>query len=94
MHACIAAFSSGTPVVPVAYSRKFSGLFGMLDYKWMVPVTGTDTDTALAFIHDCLQRRGELAEDSRRGLQKVEALLDVYRAELRKLFTQVLARGR
>lgn len=27
MHACIAAISSGTPVVPMAYSRKFNGLF-------------------------------------------------------------------
>jgi colanic acid/amylovoran biosynthesis protein len=28
MHACIAAFSSGVPVFPMAYSRKFNGLFG------------------------------------------------------------------
>jgi polysaccharide pyruvyl transferase WcaK-like protein len=28
MHACIAAFSSGVPVFPLAYSRKFNGLFG------------------------------------------------------------------
>tara|TARA_B100001057_G_scaffold186294_1_gene187089 strand:- start:10841 stop:12049 length:1209 start_codon:yes stop_codon:yes gene_type:complete len=27
MHSCIAAFSSGVPVVPMAYSRKFNGLF-------------------------------------------------------------------
>lgn len=26
MHACIAAFSAGVPVVPMAYSRKFAGL--------------------------------------------------------------------
>ena len=27
MHACIAAVSSGVPVYPLAYSRKFNGLF-------------------------------------------------------------------
>lgn len=27
MHACIAAFSSGVPTFPIAYSRKFNGLF-------------------------------------------------------------------
>jgi hypothetical protein len=32
MHACIAAFSSGVPVVPLAYSRKFNGLFTALEY--------------------------------------------------------------
>jgi colanic acid/amylovoran biosynthesis protein len=36
MHACIAAFSSGVPVYPMAYSRKFTGLFGdTLDYKYV-----------------------------------------------------------
>jgi colanic acid/amylovoran biosynthesis protein len=32
MHACIAAFSAGIPVIPMAYSRKFNGLFGTLGY--------------------------------------------------------------
>jgi len=32
MHACIAAFSSGVPVLPMAYSRKFAGLFGSIGY--------------------------------------------------------------
>ena len=32
MHACIAAFSSGIAVVPLAYSRKFNGLFESLNY--------------------------------------------------------------
>src|SRR5690606_38493929 len=32
MHSCIAAFSAGVPVVPMAYSRKFAGLFGSLGY--------------------------------------------------------------
>lgn len=33
MHACIAAFSSAVPVVPMAYSRKFNGLFGTLGFN-------------------------------------------------------------
>jgi colanic acid/amylovoran biosynthesis protein len=33
MHACIGAFSSGVPVVPLAYSRKFNGLFESLGYS-------------------------------------------------------------
>lgn len=86
MHACIAAYSSGTPVVPVAYSRKFTGLFSMLDYPWIVPVTGLDTGAALDFLMDCLARRAELAGDASRGLEKAQVLLDAYRAELRDLF--------
>ena len=86
MHACIGAFSSGTPIVPIAYSRKFSGLFGLLDYRWMVPVTGMDDDAALAFVLDALDRRAELADDAARGMEKVTGLLDAYRAELARLF--------
>ncbi len=45
MHACIAAFSSGVPVVPMAYSRKFQGLFGSLGFNRTVDCT---TETAEA----------------------------------------------
>jgi polysaccharide pyruvyl transferase WcaK-like protein len=82
MHACIAAYSAGVPVVPVAYSRKFTGLFGMLGYRWLVPVRGVDTDGALAFLHDCLVLRDRLAGDIHLGAPKVAELLDVYRGAL------------
>ena len=39
MHACIAAFSSGVPVMPMAYSRKFEGLFGTIGYDRTVDCT-------------------------------------------------------
>lgn len=89
MHACVAAFSAGTPVIPIAYSRKFAGLFGLLDYDWILPETGMDTDQALAFLHEGLERRAELAADVQAGLAKVEAYTEVYRAELRSLFRTV-----
>jgi polysaccharide pyruvyl transferase WcaK-like protein len=88
MHACIAAVSSGTPVAPVAYSRKFSGLFAMLDYDWLVPVTGLGTEAALAYLNDCLERRAEMAADIAEGMKNVKALLDVYRDELRRFLTE------
>lgn len=89
MHACIGAFSSGTPVVPVAYSRKFSGLFGLLAYKWMIPTTGFDVDMALNYLGDCLERRQELSADIAKGMHEVDDLLGVYRAELRRTFALV-----
>ncbi|MET3528121.1 polysaccharide pyruvyl transferase WcaK-like protein [Phenylobacterium koreense] len=87
MHACIAALSSGTPVVPVAYSRKFSGLFGMLGYGWMIPVTGTSTDEALVYLHDCIARRDLLARDSLESFEKARGPLGVYADRLRDLFS-------
>lgn len=87
MHACIAAFSSGVPVVPVAYSRKFAGLFdGVLGYKHIVPVKGLTTEEAVQFTLDRFARRSELAQEIDRGLKTVDGLLDNYRTELADLF--------
>lgn len=89
MHACIAAFSSGTPVVPVAYSRKFAGLFGMVDYPHVLPVNGLDGAQVLARVLAAIEDRATLAGDIATGMRRVEVLLDVYRAELRRLFALV-----
>lgn len=44
MHACIAAFSSGVPVLPMSYSRKFEGLFNStLNYKYGINLTTLDS---------------------------------------------------
>ncbi|MET0270542.1 MAG: polysaccharide pyruvyl transferase family protein [Sphingomonas sp.] len=92
MHACIAAFSTGTPVVPVAYSRKFEGVFGLLGYDWLVPVKGLSEDAAIAYLLDALDRRAELAADEARGMEKVNLLLEDYRAILRETFTKAMRR--
>jgi polysaccharide pyruvyl transferase WcaK-like protein len=90
MHACIAAFSSGVPVVPVAYSRKFTGLFeGVLKYPHVVPVTGLDAEGALSFTLERLERREELKADIARGSTVVDGLLAAYRSELVRLFKDV-----
>lgn len=48
MHATIAAISSGTAVVPLGYSRKFSGLFDSLGYHWNADLTCEDNAAVLA----------------------------------------------
>lgn len=92
MHACIAAYSAGVPVVPIAYSRKFSGLFGgVLGYPHQVPVSGLSTDEALDFLLAKFDARAELAEDVVAGQTVVQAGLEAYDAELRRLFRSVSA---
>lgn len=85
MHACIAAFSAGVPVVPVAYSRKFKGVFGLLGYDVEVPVRGMGTEEAVAYTLGALDRRGELSRSIADGMTRVTALLDGYRAVLREM---------
>jgi polysaccharide pyruvyl transferase WcaK-like protein len=91
MHACIGAFSAGVPVVPVAYSRKFGGLFALLGYDRMLPVTGLDEDGALALVLDALTARAALAAAEAAGMARVESLLSDYREALRNMFLAVSA---
>ena len=90
MHACIAAYSCGVPVVPVAYSRKFSGLFeGVLGYPHAVPVTGLSTESALAHILNAFANRHKLAAEIEIGNRKVAAALDRYHVVIRDLLQDV-----
>ena len=61
MHSTIAAFSSGVPVVPMAYSRKFNGLFGdTLEYPYMVDMKAQDNKSILDEIDSAYRKRKEL----------------------------------
>lgn len=60
MHASIDAFSSSVPVVPFAYSRKFEGLYGSLDYKYIVDGCRDSTATALKKTIEWIEKKDEL----------------------------------
>lgn len=63
MHSTIAAFSSGVPVVPMAYSRKFNGLFSdTLDYQYIVDMKIKSLDESLAKIIEAFNQRVSLCQ--------------------------------
>jgi len=78
MHATIAAYSSGVPVLPVSYSRKFEGLYKALAYPWLIPNKGFSTDQALALALEAFEKRDQLAADIALGQQAVEQGLETY----------------
>jgi polysaccharide pyruvyl transferase WcaK-like protein len=82
MHASIAAWSAGVPVLPVSYSRKFEGLYGALRYPWLVSAKGTDTGSAIAAAFDAFDERARLAADIARGEAVVAQGLETYVAFL------------
>jgi polysaccharide pyruvyl transferase WcaK-like protein len=47
MHATIAAISCGVPTVPIAYSRKFSGVFDSLGYPYTLNAYEVDAEALL-----------------------------------------------
>jgi colanic acid/amylovoran biosynthesis protein len=86
MHATIAAYSAGVPVIPISYSRKFEGLYGGLRYPWVVNAKGMDTKAAVAFVLDAFDKRSTVASDIARGQPVIEAGLEDYTAALATLF--------
>jgi len=67
MHACIAAFSSGVPVVPLAYSRKFNGLFSTLQYPFFGDCKEATDEQILKLILDGFEAREQLRQAVERG---------------------------
>jgi polysaccharide pyruvyl transferase WcaK-like protein len=78
MHACIAAFSSGVPVLPIAYSRKFSGLFRALGYDFVADCTIHSADEILHMLINAFEQRDNLRVKVQAGRKAAESKLRVY----------------
>lgn len=89
MHACIAAFSSGVPVVPMAYSRKFAGLFGSLGYDETVDCTSQSAEEILTHIFDAFTRRRGLARAQKAAFETGLDKLSRYETALGDLMAQL-----
>ena len=80
MHATIAAFSSGVPVIPMAYSRKFIGVFSTLGYDHVADMKADSAEAILTRIQDGFANRQALKSDLTAGMAQVDARLDAYQA--------------
>lgn len=89
MHACIAAFSSGVPVIPMAYSRKFAGLFGSLGYGRTVDCTTETEDTVRKAILSGFDERKVLQAEISLALTKGVRRLSAYESALRVVIKKV-----
>lgn len=92
MHACIAAFSSGVPVIPMAYSRKFAGLFGSLGYDRTVDCTTQDNATIVTAIRAGFADRETLGTEVRAAFGRAEERLASYDGALRDSFETIAAK--
>ena len=78
MHATIAALSSGTAVVPLGYSRKFSGLFGSLGYDWNCDLTSEENQTVLARFDKALEHLPNLRDEAVAANAEAQRRLSTY----------------
>ncbi|MEM9059691.1 MAG: polysaccharide pyruvyl transferase family protein [Pseudomonadota bacterium] len=83
MHACIAAFSAGVPFLPLAYSRKFAGLFGTLGYPHWADCRTDTTDEILERLKEAVTNRASLRDDLASARAEGFRRLDVYAERVR-----------
>ena len=74
MHATIAAFSSGVPTIPIAYSRKFDTMFKVVGYKRTIDITILNTEKALKTTISYIEQR----EDMKKEVQDSLCLKEMY----------------
>ncbi len=91
MHACIGAFSSGVPVMPMAYSRKFEGLFGSIGFDRTVDCTSETGDVIFAKIMAGFEARDTIAEEVATALSNGREKLGLYEAALQDVIKNMLA---
>jgi hypothetical protein len=72
--------------VPLAYSRKFRGVFNSIGYPLVGDCTAGPADPLIALTLDAVDRRRELSEAARDGSARAMRKLDVYEDYLANLF--------
>ena len=91
MHATIAALTSDTPVVPVAYSRKFTGLFENVDYPYVVDMQTEDTNEAVQAVIDRIENYDETKIATEKSYQiamrQNDECLKAYETVIRKVLS-------
>jgi colanic acid/amylovoran biosynthesis protein WcaK/AmsJ len=91
MHATIAAVSSGTAVVPLGYSRKFSGLFQSLGYDWNSDLTSESNDVVLTRFDKALGDVAAIRADAVAANKVAQHRLGSYRKFLDDVIAKVAA---
>lgn len=90
MHSTIAAFSAAVPVVPMSYSRKFTGMFGgSLAYPHVLDMCTSDTEPALEYIKGCFDKRKELSSLEAGILSSV---VDVRLAAMKETLREIISK--
>lgn len=84
MHATIAAFSSGVPVIPFSYSRKFEGLFDSLEYPFLIHGKEDTTSYALEKTLDYINNKEQLKHQIERSATIVKKYMSIFYTEMEK----------
>lgn len=82
MHSTIAAISSGVPVIPLSYSRKFEGLFGSIEYKECINLKEEDKESVLNKINDFIRSIDVIRDNVKHSNEIIVEKISLYNKEL------------
>ncbi len=85
MHSTIAAFSSSVAVIPFSYSRKFEGLYGNLNYNYVINGRKESTESATEKTMMWISKYNELKEQILESQIEMKKNQDVFKEQLRAL---------
>lgn len=88
MHASIAAISSNVATIPFSYSKKFEGLFGSLEYPYVISATKISTDNAISLTKKYITEYNVLKDVGMSSVSDVMDKLDIVKCEITKILNQ------
>lgn len=88
MHSTVAGFSSGVVTIPISYSRKFEGLFGSLNYPYVVNAKEKTTESAYELILKYIEKKDELSQVQSKSMIIVNQKNNGFKESLARLFQE------
>lgn len=90
MHAVIAAVSSGVPAIPIAYSRKFKGVFDSIGYDVTLEISKLTVKDIIKKVQEYLENPLYLKEKAIASTEEANKKLQIYRAHLEREITRII----
>lgn len=89
MHATIGAFSASVAVTPLAYSRKFAGLFNSINYTRVLDLRDLSTDQVLTKILFDIENRTTLKDEIHNSTVNINVRLERYKSIIKRIIGDI-----
>ncbi len=89
MHVLIAALSTGVPVLALAYSEKFEGVFSEIGYKPGLDLKIVDAEDVIGTAIDMIENLAVHRQAARSAQQKAIARLEIYKVAVKKILEAI-----
>lgn len=94
MHCCIAGYSSGVPIYPLAYSQKFKGLFKKkLGYPYGAELQTDNIDTVIGGMRNFLENLTDIQASMPKRLESIVSYKNEFICELTNLIRSQIKKG-